>query len=174
MFEPESIIEYRFVQRNSNKNTFESYKYEYIYCFLLKTSYKCSKYIVKLREYEEGLLTVEFYRKIKSDNRYKLLSNEFKFGRVGATILDIMKDVQTKTGYNTFGIIASTLLEEENDDSNKRYKIYIEILRRKVDKGKYRVFGTSENSFIFVMPIQRIAEKEEIFLRYGKIFEETN
>ena len=62
--------------------------------------------------YKTGLLTVEFYRKVKSDKRYKLLSNDFKFGRVGVTILDIMREVQTKTGQNTYGLVAATLLEE--------------------------------------------------------------
>lgn len=174
MFDTTSIIKYRFVQRNSNKTNVESFLNEYIYCFLLKTQYRCSKYIVKVKEYKTGLLTVEFYRKVKSDKRYKLLSNDFKFGRVGVTILDIMREVQTKTGHNTYGLVAATLLEEASDDSNKRFNVYVEILRRKVDSGKYKVFGTRENSFIFVVPISRIEEKENIFLDYGKIFEETN
>lgn len=97
MFEPSSIISYRFVQRNQNKSKIESYNYEYIYCFLIKTNYSLSKYVVNIKQYDNELMTVDFYKKVRSDNRYKILSNEFKFGRVGATILDIMRDVQTKS-----------------------------------------------------------------------------
>lgn len=174
MFEPSSIIPYRFVQRNTNRTKSESYKYEYIYCFLLKTEFSCSKYVVKLKQYSYKLLTVDFYRKIKSNKKYKVLSNDFKFGRVGATILDIMRDVQTKTGDNTFGILASSLLEENSNRSNKRYKVYTQILTRKVDATKYKVFGTDENSFIFVIPIERVDKKKHIFLEYENIFEETS
>lgn len=128
--------------------------------------------MVKIKEYENSLLIIDFYKKIKSRNRYRLLSNDFKFGHVGATILDIMKDIQTKTGKNTFGLIATDLLKE-NSAVKKRYKVYIEILRRKVSRN-YTVFGIEENSFIFVVPKERTPDKEKIFLNYGKIFEETN
>lgn len=121
-----------------------------------------------------ALLTVDFYKKVKSENRYKLLSNDFKFGRVGATILDIMRDVQFKTGIHTFGILASSMIGETSNTSNKRYKVYINILTRKVNTGKYKVFGTPENSFIFVIPVERLGNTKQIFLEYGKIFNETN
>ncbi|PTB95892.1 hypothetical protein C9994_09780 [Marivirga lumbricoides] len=174
MFEPSSIISFRFVQRNTNKSHVESYNFEYIYCFLLKTEFGCSKYIVTIKKYPNALLTIDFYRKIKSNEKYKVLSNDFKFGRVGATILDIMRDVQTKTDDNTFGILASSMLEENNNKSNKRFKVYIQILTRKVDSERYKVFGTNENSFIFVIPIERTNKKKKIFLEYETIFKETN
>lgn len=85
MFESSSIVHYRFVQRNRNKTSEESFLNEYIYCFLVKNKYGCSKYVVKIKDYDNSLLTIDFYKKIKSNNRYRLLSNDFKFGHVGAT-----------------------------------------------------------------------------------------
>lgn len=130
--------------------------------------------MVKIKSYPGHLLTLDFYRKIKSHNRYKLLSSDFKFGYVGATVLDIMKDVQTKSGANTFGMIAASLLEEGANSANKRYIVYTNILRRKVDATKYKVFGAERNSIIFVVPIERVKDRDSIFSSYEKIFSETN
>ena len=168
MFDPESILLYRFVQRNGNRSQSESYAYEHIYCFLVKTEVGCSKYVVKIKEYPGGLLTVNFYRKIKSDRRYKLLSGDFKFGRIGATILDIMKHVQSITGSNVYGIVAATLPTEENDNTNKRYSVYVKIFQRKVDGQRYKVFGTDVNSFIFIIPREEEKRKNRYFYAMKK------
>ncbi|MEM9327208.1 MAG: hypothetical protein AAGA85_16185 [Bacteroidota bacterium] len=140
----------------------------------MKTKVRCSKYVVKIKAYPGDLLTVDFYRKVKSHRKYRLLSGDFKFGRIGATVLDIMREVQSETGSNTYGLVAAALLSEGDERTNKRYNVYVRILQRKVDSSRYRVFGVDVNSFIFVIPTEQEEERERIFLRYGKIFAETN
>lgn len=49
MFEPSSIVKYRFVQRNGNKTLEESFLHEYIYCFFLKESMVVQNMWLKLR-----------------------------------------------------------------------------------------------------------------------------
>lgn len=174
MFESRSIQEYKYKQSNRNVGGKETYFKEHIYVFLLRSVHNRSKYVVTIKEYPNGLLTIDFYRKVSTPKKYRVLSNEFKFGHLGATILDIMRDIQERTKVNTFGILASNLLSEDKNENNKRFRVYVEVLRRKVDSDKYQVLGSDTFSTIFVIPLERKEEVKEIVISYGNIFKETS
>jgi len=38
---------------------------------------------------------------------------------------------------------------------------------------KYQVLGVPENSFIFVIPLYKLVNQDQIILRYEEIFKET-
>lgn len=173
MFEAKSIQEYKYRQSNKNLNRKETYLKEHIYVFFLRSEYNRSKYVVTIKEYANGLLTIDFYRKVSTSNKFRILSNEFKFGHLGATILDIMRDIQERSKVNTFGILASNLLSEDKNENNKRFRVYVEVLRRKIDADKYQVLGSDTFSTIFVIPLGRKKEEKEIVISYGNIFKET-
>ncbi len=59
------------------------------------------KYIVNISLFKGSLLRIDFYPKIHSDNKYRMLTNQFKFGRLGGTLLNIMQDVINKTSCDT-------------------------------------------------------------------------
>ena len=155
---------------------------KHIYKFFIQDYRGKMKYIVHIFLFENDLLRIDFYPKIASDQKYRLLTNQFKFGMIGGTVLDIMLDIQNKINCNTFGIIGAETISEELDfkrgnrklnEPTRRFIVYKDILSRKLDPKKYTVFANSENSTIFVIPNNRISQKETIILEYGKIFEQS-
>lgn len=170
----DSPINYRLAQKRSNKSKTESFIHEYIYVFHVKNEKAGFKYIGKIKEYANNILTIEFYPKIQVDDKYKLLTNQFKFGYIAATVLNLMAEIQKNIGVSCFGILSASLINEKDNIYNKRYSIYIEILRRKVNEMIYSVMGVEENSYIFILPNDRVFEIENIILQYEKIFKETN
>lgn len=155
---------------------------KHIYKFFIQDQNGKMKYIVHITLFKNDLLRIDFYPKIASDQRYRLLTNQFKFGIIGGTVLDIMLDIQKRIDCDTFGLLGAETISEELDfkrghrklnEPTRRFKVYKEILSRKLDPKKYTVFANSENSIIFVIPNSRISQKETIILEYGKIFEQS-
>lgn len=167
-----SPIAFRFVQKRRNKGSEESFLDEYIYVFRVR-NHSSIKYVVNIKDYGDNILTIEFYPKIASPDKYKALTNQYKFGQVGSTILEIMLYIQVSLGISCFGILAASLLGEIDNELNKRFVVYTEILRRKVDETLYSVLGVQENSYIFVIPNVRLIDSNNLILRYEQIFKET-
>lgn len=169
----DDALKLRLAQIKKNKSKKESYMRQYIYVFHCKDRLGCVKYIATVKEYEGDLLTIEFYPKVHALEKYKILTFQYRFPSVGATVLKIMRDVQWQIGICSFGILAASLIDERDNDANKRYITYINILTRKTDMAKYEVLGVPENSFIFVIPLYKLVNQDQIILRYEEIFKET-
>lgn len=178
-------LEYRLVQIKRNRfHNLESYLQEYIFRFYRHNAKGRIKYIVSVKSYENGLLTLDYYPKINltpkvnsmddiQDLRYRMLTRQNSFGMIGGTILDIMVDISTRTGNDVWGFLAANLPNETANANNKRYRVYTEVLRRSFVH-KFEVFGNKENSAIFVIPKAKVANLVTIIEQYEQIFSETN
>lgn len=160
------------VQRNQHKK--ESYLKNFIYSFFIKNAVRQIKYIANVKEYENGLMTIDFYPKIHAAEKYRILTNQNKFGEIGSTVLQIMGHIQAFTNAHTFGILSAALLTENEHEETKRFGVYIKILQRTMDAARFSVTGVKENSFIIITPIELQNQLNEIYLQYEHIFEETN
>jgi len=178
----DTVLPYRLVQVKRNRFPLvESYLKEFIYTFYRQNRKACIKYVVSVKTYEGGLMTLDFYPKagvaktnaLNQDIRYRLLTKQNAFGAIGGTILDIMTDVTSRTGNETWGFLAATLQQEMSDVNNKRSRVYLEILRRTFTD-TLQVFVNKENSTIFVIPNENIGIANKIIKRYEHIFTETN
>lgn len=178
-------LSYKLVQVKRNRyKTVESFNREFIFKFY-RHNYKCCiKYIVSVKEYDQQYLTLDFYPKISltpkqmsvdslQDLRYRLLTRQNSFGFIGATILEIISEIQEITKIRTWGFLAANLLEEKTNYNNKRFTVYKEILRRSFIRNQI-VFEDRENSAIFVIPSKSTNKINVIFNDYERIFEETN
>ena len=85
-----TVLPYRFVQRNRNRLGRESWLSESIYTFFIHTRTSRRKYLVEVREYSGHLYTVDFYAKVHDVNRYRLRTNQHAAGQLGGTVLDII------------------------------------------------------------------------------------
>lgn len=181
----DQTLDYKFVQERANKYFIrESFITEFIYKFYRHNKRSCIKYIVSVKTYSNGLLTLDYYPKVNltpkqnstddiQDLRYRLLTKQNSFGIIGGTILDIMLDVQVRTDLNILGFLAANLITEYSNANNRRYQVYKEILSRTFIY-QYDIFGNKENSVIFVIPKSKTIEKESIIEQYEKIFSEIN
>jgi hypothetical protein len=181
----DQTLEYSLVQVRKNKfPALETFVLEYVFKFYRHNERACIKYIVSVKTYVNGLMTLDYYPKINltpkinslddiHDLRYRMLTKQNSFGIIGGTILEIMLDVTKRSGNNIWGFLAANLPDESVNANNKRYQVYKEVLRRTFVH-QYQVFGNNENSAIFVIPKARLAEVKEIIEAYEQIFSETN
>lgn len=107
-------------------------------------------------------MTIEFYPKVQAKNKYKMLTYQYRFPSVASTVLAIMRTIQEEIGVSCFGLLAASLIDETDNDANKRYLTYVNILTSKSDKEVYKVLGVPENSYIFIIPIFDLVKKETI------------
>ena len=179
----DQALPYKLVQIKGNKSKNESFMNEFIYKFYRHNYRCCIKYIVSIKSYEDGFLTLDYYPKINltpkpnsaeslQDLRYRILTKQHSFGIIGGTILDIMQEVQTLTGAKIWGFLAANLVSETTNVNNKRYNVYKEVLRRTY-RTKHSVFGNKNYSAIFVIPLDLTSQAELIVKRYEEIFSET-
>jgi len=103
MFDSKTNFTYVHCQRRKLDNDFAIEKH--IYKFFIQDQIGKMKYIVHLILFDNNLLKIDFYPKIASDQKYRLLTNQFKFGMIGGTVLDIMFDIQDRIGCDTFGLL---------------------------------------------------------------------
>jgi len=176
---------YKLVQVRKNKySVHETFEREFIYRFYRHNDRSCIKYVVSVKTYSGGLLTLDYYPKINltpkfnsmddiQDLRYRVLTRQNSFGVIGGTILDIMADITAATHYQNWGFLAASLPNETKNSNNKRYKVYREILKRTFYK-RHNVYGNKENSAIFVIKQSNDEEAKKIIKRYEQIFAETN
>lgn len=169
----DQTLDYKFVQKRSNKYFIrESFITELTYKFYRHNTRSCIKYIVSVKTYSDGLLTLDYYPKINltakqnskddiQDLRYRLLTKQNSFGIIGGTILDIMLDVQVRTNFNIWGLLAANLITEYSNANNRRYQVYKEILSRTFVY-EYDIFGNKENSAIFVIPKFKRKKKKKL------------
>jgi len=165
------------VQIRKNKLSDSLASEEYIYKFFMKNNLCRVKYLVNFIVYPNQLIRIDFYPKINSDNKYRLLTNQFKFGTIGGTLLKIMNDFTYRTGINTFGMLCAQTLKEmqmEQNHNTKCLKVYKGVLSRTLDPTVYSIYENSTFSTIFVIPNIRLNDKKDIILYYGKIFEENH
>jgi hypothetical protein len=181
----DSNLDFKLVQVRKNKYRLsETYQQEFIFRFYRHNAKACIKYIVSIKSYEGGLLTLDYYPKINltpknnsldsiQDLRYRMLTKQNSFGIIGGTIMEIMLYVKIHFDIDTWGFLAANLIYEKSNENNKRYQVYKEVLRRSF-QNDYAVFGNRKNSAIFVIPTNREKEKKGIVKRYESIFAETN
>ncbi|WP_069657758.1 hypothetical protein [Arcticibacter eurypsychrophilus] len=181
----DTSLEYKLVQIKRNRFIDkESYLKEYIYRFYRHNSKCCIKYIVSVKTYENGLMTLDYYPKLNltpkfnslydiQDLRYRMLTRQNSFGVIGGTILDIMLEVNNQTGNNVWGFLAANLPDETLNSNNKRYQVYKEVLRRTFIH-HFEVFGNKENSAIFMIPKAKALDVVKIIEQYEQIFSEIN
>lgn len=176
MFNPESSLPYELVQIDGNKNRIESFIQKYIYKFFVVDRLRNRlKYIAIVKTYPDSMHTIEYYPKVRSNSKYRMLTNQFKFGPIGVTILNIIGEHIETNEQASFGAIASSLLTETTNFNNRRLQLYKEILDRKIRKRKYNIFVQEENSHIFVIPSAiDTVEQDKLKEAYGKILAETN
>lgn len=178
-------LKYTLVQINKNRyKAKESFNREFLFKFY-RHNYKCCiKYVVSVKEYDNKYLTLDFYPKIDltpkhvsidslQDLRYRLLTKQNSFGFIGATILRIIQDIQNRTNIQNWGFLAASLPQETSNYNNKRFGVYVAILRRTITRNHF-VFGSRNKSAIFVVPIKSLNNKELIVKRYEQIFSEAN
>jgi len=180
MFNSSVTFEYVYTQKRKLKA--KSAIKELHYKFFVTKKLDCGnafmiKYIVNISVYANELLRVDFYPKIKSDKKFMMLTEQFKFGVIGGTVFEIMKNAIYRTGCNTFGLLWAETLEESTQkklkSGTKRFNVYKGILSLKMDPDKFEVRIDEENSLIFIIPNTRINQKNDIILNYGKIFKEN-
>ncbi len=165
---------FTFVQKNKSRNGVKRHAYEYIYKFYIHKNHSCRKYIVEVKEYDRKLFTLDFYAKTPSDHlnqKYRLKTNQFSGGRLGATILTILKNVFIEHGVIGYGMAGAALPNENTNEFTKRFQIYVKILRR-ATKTNFEVFENKKNSFIFIIHKEHVEDKEQIFSEYEQILRE--
>lgn len=71
-----------------------------------------------------------------------------------------------------FGFQAATMVNENSDDSNKRYLVYLTMMQlvTGAQNSIWRAFGYAENSYIFVLQKRFLNRKAKIISDYGHIF----
>jgi hypothetical protein len=182
-------LPFKFVQRNTNKfGTFEkkediekNFKYEYVYKFFVHNLNCRRKIIVQVKQYTDTLFKVDFYattsnkeRKVRNENVsvYRYLTKVGKANRVAATIFAIVSDLRKQFPDMTFGFQAATMVNEDKDDSNKRYQTYLTIMQlvTGAQNSVWKAFGYAENSYIFVLQKRLLNQKNNIIADYGNIF----
>ena len=178
-------LPFSLVQIKLNKfDKTESYTRVFIFKFYRHNHRCCMKYIVLIKEYNSEYLTLDFYPKINlttkrfssdslQDLRYRMLTRQNSIGYIGATLLKIMRKVQTYTGINIWGFLAASLPDETTNYNNKRFQLYNQILARTYNIN-YTVFGIKDKCVIIVIPNNQLAFKSSIGKNYEKIFSETN
>lgn len=178
-------LPYKLVQVKSNKYiSTESYSNEMIFRFYRHNEKCCIKYIVSIKSYDNSFLTLDFYPKINlspkrhycdsiQDLRYRMLTGQNSFGYIGGTILDIMNYIQQQTNIRTWGFLAANLPNEFTNYNNKHFNVYKEVLRRTFIRHQ-TVFGNKDKSAIFVIPNNKLKNKDLITTNYEQIFSETN
>lgn len=170
----DSPVPFRLVQIQKNKHSNESFVKQFIYTFIIKDKYRSIKYVVCVKEYAGNLLTIDFYPKINATDKYKVLTHQFRYGSIGATIFKIMADIQERIGLSCFGILSASMINESDNLGNKRYSAYIKILQRKMNADNFLVAGVRKNSYIFITPINYSVNNNVIYLQYDEIFKETS
>lgn len=99
--------------------------------------------------YPKISLTTKIYSRYSiQDLRYKMLTKQNAFGRIGGTLMDIMVMFKQNFNLRIWGFLAANLVGEVSNENNKRYQTYSEILRRSF-KNDYDVLGNQKNSIIF-------------------------
>lgn len=181
----DSSLSFKLVQIRRNKHYFsESFNTEFVFKFHCHNVRGCIKYVVTIKSYEDGLLTLDYYPKINltpksssldniQDLRYRMLTRQNSFGVIGGTIMEIMLYIKRYYQLDTWGFLAANLVYENSNENNRRYQVYKEVLRRSF-QDVYSVFGNRKNSAIFVIPIARRKKQRAIVKRYESIFAETN
>ncbi|RYD76213.1 MAG: hypothetical protein EOP53_15100 [Sphingobacteriales bacterium] len=124
-------------------------------------------------KYGGNRFLVDYYPKLKAEHPYRLLTNQNKFGTIGSAVLAIMAKTRRETGECIFGMFSAYLPDEAETGANKRFSVYVTILRRKVNPEHFKVFGVEAKSCIFVAPLKLRDEKDQITLDYEKIFQEN-
>lgn len=171
-----AIQPYRLVQRNRNRTGLGSWRAEWIYKFFLHTGTSRRKYLVEVRQYDEHLYTVDFYAKVRSVHRYRLRTHQHAAGKLGATVLAIIARTIQQDAQACFGFIAAAMLTETTDENTKRFRLYKAMLEQKINPQRYTVDTISEQSSIFVLPVNKAAQpavRQSIIDAYEIIFQET-
>lgn len=178
-------LAFKLVQIKSNKfNALESYSREFIFSFYRHNEKCCIKYIVSVKDYGNSFLTLDYYPKINltpkqfstdsiQDLRYRMLTKQNSFGYIGGTILEIMQYVYYQTGIHIWGFLAASLPDETTNYNNKRFNVYKEVLGRTFIQN-HTVFGNKNKSAIFVIPNDKLVDKNSIIKNYEQVFSETN
>lgn len=99
---------------------------EHVYSFRGKSR---KRYLVIVEEYDFHVFVVKFClqeRKIYSD-RFTQLSNLNECSKVLTTVGYIMRDVQKKNPFASFGFLGSPL-PEESKTNTKRFKLYSKVV----------------------------------------------
>lgn len=165
------------MQRNRNfTGGRESWSFEDIYKFFIHSPDSRRKYLVEVHAYADHLYTVDFYAKVQGVNRYRLRTNQYAAGKLGATVLDVIARIIRADPRACFGFIAAAMLDETSDESTKRFKLYTRMLELKVDARRHYITTKPEASSIFMLPKAVAANqslKQDIIERYESIFRET-
>lgn len=170
----DSSIPFTYCHYSKNRTKSHLHLEEHVYKFFLKTNKSKTKFIVNIKTYPNELLIINYYPKVNSKNKFRILLNLFKQGQIGGTLFNIISDVVTKTGINTFSVQgAENINESPSKEGTKRFKVYKNAFSRKIDMTKYQIFEDSENSIIFVIPINRFNQRHQIILDYGKIYQNS-
>ena len=70
----DEALKFRLVQIKKNKGKQGSYLRQYIYVFHCKDKLGCVKSVAIVKQYEDDLLTIEFYPKVHALEKYKILN----------------------------------------------------------------------------------------------------
>ncbi|KAA9349727.1 hypothetical protein [Larkinella humicola] len=181
--------DFHFVQRNTNKkNSIQrqldpelDYQYEYIYKFFVSNAFCRRKIIVQIKQYNDTVFKVDFYattsnkeRKVRNENlsAYRYLTKVGRANRVAGTIFAIIGTLRRHCPDMSFGFQAATLLNEANDNNNRRYQVYLTMMQLVTGSSNnpWKAFGYSENSYIFVIQKRFLQQKPQIIEEYGRIF----
>ncbi len=174
-------LAFKFVQRNGNKSGIKRYKYEYIYKFFVGNKNCRRKIIVEIRQYEDDLFTVDFYATVASKERevrnlnsskYRYRTNVGRGSRIAATIFRILFEIRQKFPDMSFGFQSATMVDEDSDDANRRFRLYQKIMSfvTGAPNSIWTVFVYEENSYIFVIQSRHCEKVPEILKGYGRIF----
>lgn len=77
-----------FIYCHFSKNKSNAYLHleEHVYKFFIQTEKQKTKFIVNIKTYANGLLIINYYPKLKSKNKFRLLLKLNKGGQIGGTL----------------------------------------------------------------------------------------
>ncbi|MBC7449242.1 MAG: hypothetical protein H7330_14415 [Hymenobacteraceae bacterium] len=103
---------FRFVQRNRPRPGGPVYRWAYVYAFFARSAHGRRKYVAEVHEYADGLFTMDFYAKLssQSQNKYRVATNQFAMGRIGATLLAILGPFMASRPDACLGVLGASLV----------------------------------------------------------------
>lgn len=174
-------LPYKFVQTNKNKYGLRKYDFEHIFKFFVEKRSSRRKIIVEVKQYSNTIFTVDFYATVASkerdvrnldSNKYRYMTNLGRVGSIGATIFAIIGHIRKTNPDLSFGFQAANLVDEDENDNNKRFRTYEKIMSfvTGADNSIWEALAFKGNSYIFVIQKRLIHTKEDLLITYGSIF----
>ncbi len=119
---------------------------------LIFSSKSNQKYIVNVEEYKLHTYVIKFHLKSHSDsdNKYKLLTNQYDAVKILSTCVNIMLYFYKKDNLASFGFIGANLLDED-EANTKRFQVYKRIMENLFSPLYFHHYNIPEKSIYLLL-----------------------